>query len=132
MSSTAEKAASSRVLISSTRKPVSYLNVCKRRLQEDGEVHLSALGVAISSLVTVAEILKNKGLAVEKKIITLLETREDGEDSKGRQKPKMEMILAKSDKFDELMAIEAKEDEARKAKAAAAAEAEAAGDGDAE
>lgn len=44
----------------------------------------------------------------------------------------MEMILAKSDKFDELMAIEAKEDEARKAKAAAAAEAEAAGDGDAE
>ncbi|KAG7666961.1 hypothetical protein NADE_003248 [Nannochloris sp. 'desiccata'] len=124
MSSTAEKAASSRVLISSTRKP--------RRLQEDGEVHLSALGVAISSLVTVAEILKNKGLAVEKKIITLLETREDGEDSKGRQKPKMEMILAKSDKFDELMAIEAKEDEARKAKAAAAAEAEAAGDGDAE
>ena len=38
----------------------------------------------------------------------------------------MEMILTKSDKFDELMAIEAKEDEARKAKAAAAAEAEAA------
>ena len=36
------------------------------------------------------------------------------------------MILTKSDKFDELMAIEAKEDEARKAKAAAAAEAEAA------
>ena len=54
----------------------------QRRLQEDGEVHLSALGVAISSLVTVAEILKNKGLAVEKKIITLLETREDTEDSK--------------------------------------------------
>ncbi len=54
----------------------------QRRLQEDGEVHLSALGVAISSLVTVAEILKNKGLAVEKKIITLLETREDSEESK--------------------------------------------------
>jgi hypothetical protein len=46
----------------------------------------------------------------------------------------MEMILSKSDKFDELMAIEAKEDEARKAKAAAAAaaEAEAAGNDDAE
>jgi hypothetical protein len=54
----------------------------QRRLQEDGQVHLSALGVAISSLVTVAEIMKNKGLAVEKKIITLLETREDSEDSK--------------------------------------------------
>lgn len=54
----------------------------QRRLQEDGEVHLSALGVAISSLVTVAEIIKSKGLAVEKKIVTLLETREDNEDSK--------------------------------------------------
>ncbi len=43
----------------------------------------------------------------------------------------MEMILGKSDKFDELMAIEAKEDEARKARAAAAtAEAEATGNGD--
>ena len=54
----------------------------QRHLQEDGEVHLSALGVAISSLVTVAEILKNKGFAVEKKIVTLLETREDSEDAK--------------------------------------------------
>ncbi len=54
----------------------------QRHLQEDGEVHLSALGVAISSLVTVAEILKNKGLAVEKKISTLLETREDSEEGK--------------------------------------------------
>lgn len=45
----------------------------------------------------------------------------------------MEMILSKSDNFDEMMAIEAKEDEARKAKAAAeaAAEAEAIGDADA-
>jgi hypothetical protein len=40
----------------------------------------------------------------------------------------MEMILTKSNKFDELMVIEAKEDEARKAKAAAA-EAEASGNG---
>ena len=54
----------------------------QRHLQEEGEVHLSALGVAISSLVTVAEILKNKGLAVEKKITTLLETREDSEENK--------------------------------------------------
>ena len=54
----------------------------QRHLQETGEVHLSALGVAISSLVTVAEILKSRGYAETKKISTMLEDREDSEDSK--------------------------------------------------
>ena len=51
-------------------------------LQEHGEVHLSALGVAISSLVTVAEMLKSRGLATEKKISTMLEARQDNEDAR--------------------------------------------------
>jgi len=45
----------------------------QRFLQEHGEVQLSALGVAISSMVTLAEILKNKQLAVETRIVTSLE-----------------------------------------------------------
>jgi DNA-binding protein len=45
----------------------------QRCLSEHDEVQLSALGVAISSMVTLAEILKNKGLAVEKKVTTSLE-----------------------------------------------------------
>lgn len=49
----------------------------QRYLQEHGEVHLSALGVAIASLVTVAELLKAKELAVEKKVQTMLETTQD-------------------------------------------------------
>ncbi|KAL5654690.1 hypothetical protein ACJX0J_034009, partial [Zea mays] len=36
----------------------------------DDDVELSALGLAISTAVTVAEILKNNGLAVEKKVRT--------------------------------------------------------------
>ena len=40
-------------------------------------MHLSALGIAVSSMVTVAEILKNKGLAVQKSISTSLETLTD-------------------------------------------------------
>ena len=36
-------------------------------------VQLSALGVAISSMVTLAEILKNKQLAVETRVVTSLE-----------------------------------------------------------
>ena len=42
-------------------------------LSEHGEVKMSALGAAMSALVTVAEILKSRGLAVEKKITTSLE-----------------------------------------------------------
>lgn len=45
----------------------------QRFLQEHGEVQLSALGIAISSMVTVAEILKNKQLAEESHITTSLE-----------------------------------------------------------
>lgn len=40
---------------------------------------------------------------------------------RGRQKPKMEVILTKSDKFDEIVAVEAKEEAARKEAAAAKA-----------
>ena len=51
-----------RILVSSTRKPMSYINLAKRFLNEHGEVHFAALGVAISPMVTAAEILKNRRL----------------------------------------------------------------------
>ena len=56
----------------STRKPASYINTAKRFLQEHGEVQLSGLGTAIAPMVAAAEILKSRGLAVEKKIYTSL------------------------------------------------------------
>lgn len=93
-----------RILVSSTRKPISYINLAKRFLQEHGEVQLSALGIAVSSMVTVAEILKNRNLAVEKKVSTALEQLTD--EFRTRQKPKMEVILVKSPEFDELIAAE--------------------------
>ena len=43
---------SRRILISSTRKPVSYINLAKRFLQEHGEVQLSALGIAVRHAAT--------------------------------------------------------------------------------
>ena len=46
-------------------------------LQEHGEVQLSALGIAIAPMVTIAEILKNRGLAIEKRISTALESLSD-------------------------------------------------------
>ena len=63
--------------MSSTRKPISYINLAKRFLQEHGEVQLSALGIAVAPMVTVAEILKNRRLAVERKISTSLEVLSD-------------------------------------------------------
>ncbi|XP_019436366.1 PREDICTED: uncharacterized protein At2g34160-like, partial [Lupinus angustifolius] len=62
---------------------------------------------AIATVVTVAEILKNNGLAVEKKIMT--STVDIKDDSRGRpvQKAKIEIVLGKTANFDELMAAAA-------------------------
>lgn len=94
----------------------NFIGHAQKYLQENGEVQLSALGVAISSLVTVAEILKSRELAVVKKITTTMESREDGEEStRSRQKPKMEVILTKSEKFEEILAAEAAENASKSA-----------------
>ncbi|XP_027123602.1 uncharacterized protein At2g34160-like isoform X2 [Coffea arabica] len=83
----------------------------QRYMQQHNEVELSALGMAIATVVSVAEILKNNGLAVEKRIVT--STVEIKDDSRGRpvQKAKIEIVLGKSAKFDELMAASQEERE---------------------
>ncbi|OEL26541.1 Uncharacterized protein BAE44_0012439 [Dichanthelium oligosanthes] len=99
-----------RIQVSSSKKPLFfYVNLAKRYMQQHGSVELSALGLAISTVVTIAEILKNNGLAVEKKIRT--STVEISDEMRGRpiQKAKIEIVLGKTDKFDELMAVSAAE-----------------------
>ncbi|GAV68334.1 Alba domain-containing protein [Cephalotus follicularis] len=99
-----------RIQVSNTKKPLFfYVNLAKRYMQQHNEVELSALGMAIATVVTIAEILKNNGLAVEKKIMT--STVDMKEDSRGRpvQKAKIEILLGKTDNFDELMAAAAEE-----------------------
>ncbi|KAL9662478.1 hypothetical protein QQ045_027311 [Rhodiola kirilowii] len=94
-----------RIQVSNTKKPLFfYVNLAKRYMQQFNEVELSALGMAISTVVTVAEILKNNGLAVEKKIAT--STVDISNDSRPRpvQKARIEIVLVKTEKFDELMA----------------------------
>ncbi|CAJ1951261.1 unnamed protein product [Sphenostylis stenocarpa] len=100
-----------RIQVSNTKKPLFfYVNLAKRYMQQHNEVELSALGMAIATVVTVAEILKNNGLAVEKKIMT--STVDIKDDSRGRpvQKAKIEILLGKTANFDELMAVAAAED----------------------
>jgi len=99
-----------RIQVSNTKKPLFfYVNLAKRFLAQYEEVELSALGMACATVVTVAEILKNNGLANEKKVMT--STIEIRDETRGRpvQKAKVEIILVKSDRFDELMAASAEE-----------------------
>ncbi|CAA6666389.1 unnamed protein product [Spirodela intermedia] len=101
-----------RIQVSNTKKPLFfYVNLAKRYMQQHNEVELSALGMAIATVVTVTEILKNNGLAVEKKIRT--STIEMKDEFRGRpiQKAKIEIMLGKTAEFDELMAAAAEESE---------------------
>ncbi|KAL7093574.1 hypothetical protein ACP275_11G047300 [Erythranthe tilingii] len=99
-----------RIQVSNTKKPLFfYVNLAKRYMQQHNEVELSALGMAISTVVSIAEILKNNGFAVEKKITT--STVEIRDEARGRpiSKAKIEIVLGKAEKFDELMAAAAEE-----------------------
>nr|ABK94195.1 unknown [Populus trichocarpa] len=102
-----------RIQVSNTKKPLFfYVNLAKRYMQQHNEVELSALGMAIATVVTIAEILKNNGLAVEKKITT--STVDMREETGGRPVPKakIEILLGKTGKFDELMAAAAAQEAA--------------------
>ncbi|CAO2841290.1 unnamed protein product [Amaranthus hypochondriacus] len=103
--SVVESGKKNRIQVSNTKKPLFfYVNLAKRYMQQHHEVELSALGMAIATVVSVAEILKNSGHAVEKKIMT--STVDIKDDSRGRpvQKAKIEILLEKSENFDKLMA----------------------------
>ncbi|CAM8911496.1 unnamed protein product [Rhodiola kirilowii] len=99
-----------RIQVSNTKKPLFfYVNLAKRYMQQFNEVELSALGMAISTVVTITEILKNNGFAVEKKIATSTVDIKDESRSRPVQKAKIEILLGKSDNFDKLMAAAAEE-----------------------
>mmetsp|Transcript_21898 Transcript_21898/g.48090 ORF Transcript_21898/g.48090 Transcript_21898/m.48090 type:complete len:126 (+) Transcript_21898:110-487(+) len=109
-----------RIQVSNTKKPLFfYVNLAKRFLQQHDEVELSALGLAIATVVTVAEILKNNGLVVEKRLRTCTVDMRDELKDRAIQKAKMEILLGKSDRFDELNAIGIEEEEAKAADEAA-------------
>ncbi|KAK3019489.1 hypothetical protein RJ639_004888 [Escallonia herrerae] len=88
-----------RIQVSNTKKPLFfYVNLAKRYIQQHNEVELSALGMAITTVVTVAEILKNNGFATEKRVLTSTVGMKD--ENKGRlvQKARIEIVLGKSEK----------------------------------
>ena len=79
-----------RIQVSLGKKPLFfYVNLAKKLMQQHGEVQLSALGFAMSNMVSVAEILKKDKLAVEKKLTTSIDTLSD----QGRPRPVCKLIM---------------------------------------
>ncbi|XP_013748556.1 uncharacterized protein At2g34160 isoform X2 [Brassica napus] len=84
-----------RIQVSNTKKPLFfYVNLAKRYMQEHNDVELSALGM---------------------EIMTSTVDIKDGSRGRPVQKPKIEITLGKSEKFDELMAAANEEKEAAEA-----------------
>jgi DNA-binding protein len=94
------------IQVSNTKKPLFfYVNLAKQFLGAHDTVHLSGLGMAVATVVTVAEILKKNGLAAVTRIGTSTvdmvdETNPDNE----VQKAKIEIALTKTLNFHELTA----------------------------
>ncbi|KAI3454194.1 hypothetical protein Pfo_010857 [Paulownia fortunei] len=108
----AEGVKKNRIQVSNSKKSLFfYVNLSKRYLQQYDEVELSGLGMAISTVVSIAEILKNNGFVVEKKIRTLTVDMRDDPGARPFPKAKIEISLGKSAKFYELMAAEKEEKE---------------------
>eukprot|EP00879_Flechtneria_rotunda_P023230 GHRR01024562.1.p2 GENE.GHRR01024562.1~~GHRR01024562.1.p2 ORF type:complete len:100 (+),score=30.81 GHRR01024562.1:447-746(+) len=83
-----------------------YVNLAKRLLGEHGEIHLSALGMAVSTMVSIAEILKKDGLAEETRLATCMDTIGGEGGRRSVQKAKMEIFLRKSAQYDQIIAVE--------------------------
>ncbi|BFG37178.1 hypothetical protein CerSpe_234520 [Prunus speciosa] len=103
-----DAAKKNRIQVSNTKKPLFfYVNLAKRYIEQHNEVELSALGMAITTVVTIAEILKNNGLAIEKKVSTSTVGMKDENRGRVVQKAKIEIVLGKSEKFDAIMKMNA-------------------------
>ncbi|KAL0384826.1 UNVERIFIED_CONTAM: hypothetical protein Sradi_2876900 [Sesamum radiatum] len=97
-----------RIQVSNTKKPLFfYVNLAKRYLQQHKEIELSALGMAITTVVTIAEILKNNGFVIEKSIVTSTVGMKDVAKGRVIHKARIEIVLEKSEKFDSLIAATA-------------------------
>ncbi|XP_031272327.1 uncharacterized protein At2g34160-like [Pistacia vera] len=93
-----KKKNNTRIQVSNTKKPfIFYLNLAKSYIKQNDNVELSALGMAIPTVITIAEILKRDGLVNNKEVkISTLDSKEDHRGS-FIQKPKIQIILAKAE-----------------------------------
>ncbi|XP_004511396.1 uncharacterized protein At2g34160-like [Cicer arietinum] len=91
-----------RIQVSKTKKPLFfYLNLAKKHIKMGNDVELCALGLAIPTIIVIAEILKNNGWAIEKSIMTsTIEAKEDKE-GRGAPKAKLDILLGSAKSVDQ-------------------------------
>ncbi|CAH1412289.1 unnamed protein product [Lactuca virosa] len=90
-----------RIRVSNTKKPfIFYLNLAKKYIHRYHKVELTALGMAIPTVVVISEILKGNGIATQKMIsISTIKTKDEFT-GKSMQKAKIEIVLGKNDESD--------------------------------
>jgi len=89
-----------KIKVSSGKSVFFYVDLATRFLKDQEEVELSGLGYAITTVVTIAEILKNQGVAEVRKINTsTMDVKE-----KPISKAKIQITLVKSPKFFDILA----------------------------
>ncbi|PWA78064.1 DNA/RNA-binding protein Alba-like protein [Artemisia annua] len=100
-SSNAESSTNCRIQVSNTKKPfVFYVNLAKNYINRHNSVELTALGMAIPTVVMISEILKGNGLATQKLISTSTFKSKDESTGKLIQKAKIEIVMAKNEQFE--------------------------------
>ncbi|KAL9653032.1 hypothetical protein ABK040_015546 [Willaertia magna] len=99
-----------KIQISATKNSLSfYIYLAKKFLQNNEVVELSGLGSAINTVVSCAEILKNREFATISKIETST-VNVQGKNEQSFTKAKIQVYLKKTPKFDSLM----KEEESKR------------------
>ncbi|GAB0494790.1 hypothetical protein MMPV_006086 [Pyropia vietnamensis] len=93
-----------RIQVSREKRPLNFfIGLAKKFLVNEEEVELSGLGLAVTTVVTVAEILKSSGYVDIVRIETsLVDMREEGRST--LPKAKIQIWIRKSDQFASLMA----------------------------
>lgn len=89
-----------RIQVSREKRPLNFfVTLSKKFLQTDDVIELSGLGLAVTTVVTIAEILKTAGLVVLEHIETsLVEPHPDGHSS--APKAKIQIWIRKTPEFD--------------------------------
>ncbi|EXB29872.1 Uncharacterized protein L484_016362 [Morus notabilis] len=98
-----------RIQVSKTKKPLFfYINLAKKYMKQYYDVELTALGMAIPTVVMISESLKRNGLAIQKNISTSTVAKSKDE-KKGRMivKAQIEILLGQADKLEESSAVAA-------------------------
>lgn len=90
-----------KIQVSNTKKPLTfYLNLAKKYINSYDRVELTALGMAIPTVVIISEILKGNGLATQKLIsISTIKTKDEST-GKFLQKAKIGIVMETTEQSD--------------------------------